>query len=433
MCHTFPFRWPNATSVLPYLALFSSTIACSEAASEEAPTVLQELRSDAPRATEDASAAQVASRDQNALGWALFGDLAGDENLVFSPMSIATSGAMLGAAAAGDTLTQLLAAHAFSIEGQTLHAAQNGLALALEARNHEADEERRLGAQVLRSSNDLWIRPHIDPSDAFLDTLATYYGSGVHLADFEGAPDAVREAINAHVSEETEGLIDELLSPGDIGEATAFVLTNALYFEALWAQRFSPEATAPASFARLSGGTTEVPMMRHWQGDYRHAAGDGLQALAIPFARDELELIFVLPDEGEFEAVRATLDAERIEALVADLEQTPALLWVPRFQVDTNLPLESALRARGMVDAFDPTEADFSRVGGGLYLDRVVHRATFLVDEEGASGAAATAAVVNYISAPLEPVEFHADRPFVFFVRDRATGAALFIGQYVEP
>jgi len=57
------------------------------------------------------------------------------------------------------------------------------------------------------------------------------------------------------------------------------------------------------------------------------------------------------------------------------------------------------------------------------------------VDENGTEAAAATAVIVGITSAPMEPesIEFRADRPFIFFIRDIQTGAILFIGRIVNP
>jgi serpin B len=69
-----------------------------------------------------------------------------------------------------------------------------------------------------------------------------------------------------------------------------------------------------------------------------------------------------------------------------------------------------------------------------LLIQDVVHQANITVDEEGTEAAAATAVVVGVTSAPAdEPVEVTVDRPFVFALRDRETGAVLFFGRVVDP
>jgi serpin B len=64
---------------------------------------------------------------------------------------------------------------------------------------------------------------------------------------------------------------------------------------------------------------------------------------------------------------------------------------------------------------------------GGLYLTRVEQKTFVEVNEEGTEAAAATAVGIGKTSAP-EPVELKVDRPFVFAIRERLSGAVDFLG-----
>ena len=63
---------------------------------------------------------------------------------------------------------------------------------------------------------------------AFLDVMATDYGAGVTLANFAGAPESERLAINQWVSDETQAKIKDLLPAGSIGADTVTVLVRNL-------------------------------------------------------------------------------------------------------------------------------------------------------------------------------------------------------------
>jgi serpin B len=68
-----------------------------------------------------------------------------------------------------------------------------------------------------------------------------------------------------------------------------------------------------------------------------------------------------------------------------------------------------------------------------LVIQDVVHKAFVAVDEFGTEAAAATGVVVGITSAPLDPATVTLDRPFIFLIRDIATGAVIFTGRVVDP
>ena len=55
------------------------------------------------------------------------------------------------------------------------------------------------------------------------------------------------------------------------------------------------------------------------------------------------------------------------------------------------------------------------------------------VNEEGTEAAAATGVVMRLRYLPAPTQVFRADRPFVFVIRDNATGSILFMGRVADP
>jgi len=94
---------------------------------------------------------------------------------------------------------------------------------------------------------------------------------------------------------------------------------------------------------------------------------------------------------------------------------------------------KAPLAALGMRDAFT-TQADLSGMTGerDLLIQDVVHEGFVAVDETGTEAAAATAVLVGVVSAP-PPATLTVDRPFIFAIVDRPTGATLFIGRVLDP
>ena len=397
---------------------------------EEA-AALTELETEIPRASPRAGAERGAIADLAAFAWDFYGQAAvGNRNFVYSPYSIAVASAMLSAAAGGKTLAEIQNALRFSHTGAKLHQAHNALSSVLSSRNHPSATQRSV--QLLRVSNHLWVDSSARPTPAFLDTLAQHYGSAAHVVEFAEHADEVRRAINHRVCRDTRALIPELLAKGAVDSDTRMVLTSALYLKALWKKQFAKEKTEPRSFSTLSGDVVDVPTM-HGQREGRYAAGKGYVVASLPYSGAELEMVFLVPDKGNFPSFVRSLGATRVAATTAGLRPKLLEIALPRFKIQSNLPLEQALARAGMKAAFSRA-AEFPLLGGQVYVAKAVHEARLILDEEGTEAAAATAYGTKFLSSGPEatPVVVKIDRPFVFFIRDQS-GAVLFVGHVLDP
>lgn len=402
--------------------------------------VTYELRSAEARVAVAEGEATAAARAQQEFGFDFLHALPTDENLAFSPHSLSTAFAMVTDAATGKTLAEVEQAFHFGQVGQAFHRSQDALDLALARRNRDAiaEAERKTDAQVLDQSNDLWIRDDAPPEPSYLDTLARFYGIGVHQADFGKQPDAARQAINAKVSVDTRGLIPELLPKDSLSSLTVAVLTNALYFKAPWATKFA--APTPGDFHLLSGETKSVSMMKQ-ESSLAYFEGDGFFTVAIPYYGSELEMMLVVPDVGGLATVSAALSASLLEQVVSARQTELVRLQLPQFAVKSTVPAKKVLKELGVNAAFEARAAEFPKLQSPLfpevYVSDVLHQATVAIDDVGTEASAATAVVFAGTSsappAPPTPRIVTVDRPFIFVIRDNPTGSLLFVGQVVAP
>ncbi|WP_437816095.1 serpin family protein [Sorangium sp. So ce1078] len=350
-------------------------------------------------------------------------------NLFYSPYSVSSALAMTYAGARGETAEQMARALRFTLPQERLHPAFNALDLALASRGEGAEGQDGEGFR-LNVANAIWGQVGSSLAPSFLDVLAESYGAGLHVVDFAQAPGEAREIINGWVAKRTEERIKDILPEGAIQPATRLVLTNAIYFNAAWQFPFEEEETAPGDFTLADGSTVSVPMMSG-NAQVRYGEGDGYEALEMPYDGGELSMVLVLPSElGGFEA---GLDRERLDGVLASLGSRSVTMTLPRFKIESTLDLVPPLTELGMPIAFSGL-ADFSGMNGqgGLYISDVLHKAFVSVNEAGTEAAAATAVVIGETSAP-EPATIHFDRPFLFFIRDHATGAILFAGRVANP
>jgi serpin B len=392
-------------------------------------SLVQATPSERPPAAPESDVA-AAVRGSTALALSLNRQLGGDENLVVSPSSLATALAMALPGARGRTADEIAGVLQTTMDPGRLAAAMGALDAATGRRVSGGD-----GAE-LRVSNALWSQRGYTLQPAFLELLAGAFRTGVHQADFHGDAERARLAINALVKEQTNGKITDLFAPGSLDDLTRLVLTNAVYLKARWQHPFDPHETRPAPFHTLDGGAPQVPTMHHTAVTLPYAQGDGWQAVELAYKGGALAMDLLLPAAGGFASFQRGLDPDRLAAMLGSLRPTAMALALPKFTFDSSHRLNETLEALGMPTAFTDA-ADFSgifAVSEPLKLQTVVQKAHVAVDEEGTTAAAATGMsvqVTSFVAPP--PLELRVDRPFVFLLRDLASGQLLFIGRVTDP
>jgi len=379
----------------------------------------------APAGADQASVA----RGSNAFALDLYAKLrdAQEGNLFFSPFSVSTALAMTYAGARGETAAQMAKVLHLGLDPERLHPAFGTLVGALNAGGKSRGYE-------LSVANALWGQKGHGFRKEFLDLLHAHYGAGLHEADFAQATEAARQTINRWVEEQTHDKIKNLLAPGILTPLTRLVLTNAIYFRGDWASQFKKAQTFDQPFTLSNGEKTRVPMMSQ-TADFPYGEEEGFQAIELPYKGEELAMVALLPRKPDgLGALEKSLAPDRLAAWLAKLERQEVVVAVPRFKVTSELKLADVLAALGMRDAFALPPADLSGMTGtkDLFLNTVVHKAYVDVNETGTEAAAATGAVAA-ITAVRPRVVFRADHPFLFLIRERRSGALLFLGRVVNP
>jgi serpin B len=354
-------------------------------------------------------------------------------NLFYSPYSISLALAMTYAGARGETAQQMASALHFSLPQERLHPAFNSLDLQLAQRGQGAKGKDGKGFR-LNVVNAIWGQQGYQFLPDFLDRLAENYGAGLRVLDFQKAAEPARVTINNWVDQQTEGKIKDLIPPGAIDSMTRLVLTNAIYFNAAWAQPFDKNATTDGPFTLLDGSQATVPMMRQTE-SLGYAKGNGYQAVELPYDGRQLSMLILLPDTGQFDTFEASLNAKQVDDIVKGMSPREVSLSMPHFKTETSFGLDETLRDLGMRDAFSAGIADFSGMTDNreLFIGAAIHKAFVSVDEAGTEAAAATAVIMTASAMPLEPLKVDVDRSFVFLIRDTETGTILFVGRVLNP
>ena len=348
-----------------------------------------------------------------------------DKNVFFSPYSLSTAMAMVYAAAEGETKAQIQ---------KTFHypapAILNPNSAALYNQFNKPNPDYKLA-----TVNDLWMQQGLTLNKSYADTVQHYYSGQVTALDFEGSPDPARQTINKKIADKTKQLIPELLPKGSIKSDTAVVLTNAIYFKGNWTLPFTAESTSTQPFYNAIGRASTVQMMRQ-QSYFDYYEDKHIQVVQLPYKGDDLSMLVVLPKLNHklaMQQLAKSLNATKIKQWSAGLVRQEVDLQLPKFKLDARYQMKTLLADMGMPKAFN-NGAEFNLYADGppIKLDEVYHQAVVTVDEKGTEAAAAAGAVGMYVGMSY-PVEFKADHPFMFVIKDNKTDAILFLGQVNKP
>lgn len=341
-------------------------------------------------------------------------------NVLLSPLSVSLALGMTMNGAADETLTEMQRTLGWGTAGRSeINGAYRDLMTLLPTLDR---------AVTVRLANGIWMRRPLQPDAGFASDARTFFNAPVSS---EATPRAMFDAVNAWGNRETNGMIPRALA-GEPPENLAMLLANAVYFSGTWRDRFDAAQTSPGPFRLENGGTVNVPMMRR-DGGFRVVRTDRVVGVELPYGNAAYSMLVLMPTTEPVGTFVASLDSARLSPLLAGLQpaRSDEPLSLPKFTLTASRELSPVLRAMGMSRAFT-NGAQFPRLVSGepTRLDFVQHSVKVEVDERGTRAAAVTVVGVVVVSVP---AGVHIDRPFVFLIRERLTGAVLFTGVVRNP
>jgi serpin B len=347
-------------------------------------------------------------------------------------MSVYVNLGMTYAGARGETEKQLAEALHTELGQERFHAA-------FDLWRNRVNDALRKSRVTLVVAKALAIQTGYPVEEDFVTLARKRYGSEVAFLDFRGAPARATAQINQWVAKHTQGRIKELLGPGSVTGDTRLMLINAIYFKADWHSKFPKQATAPRRFWLGKASVAAVPTM-YQQEQFSYGESDKVQVLELPYTGKAVSMILVLPGAIDgLAALEKNLAADDIlkwVSLLKPAEEHLVEVYLPKFVMEMNMEIKAVLEQMGVKDLFS-LEANLSALSSErpLGVNAFLHRAGIVVDEEGTVAWAATAAGFAELGSGPEPIRkvFRADHPFLFFIRENATGTVLFMGRVMHP
>ncbi len=342
------------------------------------------------------------------------------ENVVISPLSINQAFGMAVNGASGENLNEMLEVLGYQTNEDLNEAFQN-LRTALETADPKVE---------LSIANSAWYRDDYVIKDAFFQSLKEYYNAQIEGLDFNNTSQALK-IINNWVDKNTKGKIPEIID--DIKSNHILFLINAVYFNGEWTSRFDKKQTKDAAFYLSNSEEISVKMMYQkehfellYQEDYR--------ALKLPYGDASFYMTIILPNEDvSVDEIISSLNKETAGVLKNTYMANEVEVYLPRFKTECEYNLIPALKAIGMKRAFSDPSGFHNIANDGIIISDVIHKTFIDVNEKGTEAAAATSIGFVETSMPPSSIVFRVDRPFVFLINEKVSGAVLFAGKIENP
>ena len=357
-------------------------------------------------------------KNNNEFAFRLFDKARDDESCIMSPLSITYALGMLNNGADGQTREEIN-----QVLGDVDNAASpeliNQFCQKLLTEAPQLDKETT--AEI---ANTIYVNrgTGYELQQGFVDKVNEYYDAQPQALDFYD--DATIDIINQWANEHTHGMIPEIVDKTSFDHNAASILLNAIYFKGVWANKFDKAMTQDETF----NGVETQPMM-HQMEEFLYTENDLYQAVRLPYGNGAYEMTIFLPRKGKtIGEVLSQMDGKNWRPRYQSLYQVD--LKMPRFQTETELPLNDTMKELGMPTAFT-MGAEFPYFGNrDVFISQMFQKAKIELDEEGTKAAAVTE-IWMAESACTDVAEFHANRPFFYIISEQSTGAIFFIGQYM--
>ena len=356
------------------------------------------------------------------------------KSFIYSPLSITYVLGMVNDAATGTTEKEL---------EQTLGFHEGGIQAVNDYCKKLIDGLPKVDSKVtLNIANAIFLNKEYTLKEQFQKDMQTYYDAKAEALDFKASSTLSR--INGWCKEKTNGMIPTILDKVESNMVS--YLLNAIYFKADWTSKFDTKNTKTEAFTTESG-TTQLPMMQQ-NVLINYLKNDTYAAVEIPYGNHFWSMEVMLPEEGKTTDDVINLLAQRglyTKTYTGGegemLTPHEVDLKLPRYETDSDTDgldgsLIGVLKAMGIRLAFDSDLAEIPNMSEKpVYIAMMRQKAKIKVNEEGSEAAAVTVAGMYEttsigVSPTYPKATFHANRPFVYVIREASSGVILFVGKF---
>ena len=341
-----------------------------------------------------------------------------DDNTFISPYSMAQVLAMLANGAQGNTYNEIVKVLGISYDISEVNSYYKHL---------REDLPKCVPGTEFSTFNFFVYNNRYSVLDEFMKNCSDYYGTGFKGVDFDNATDIVNKWVNDATSGKIPSLFDDI--PSNAG----FCVVNATTFDGWWANPFDKNDTRDDIFHNHKNISEKVPMMFQELYLENYTDSDFVSLLKIPY-KGSFEMDILLPNRSiDINKYISEMTLDDFYYMLDNATKATASTYrigLPKFKGKFNYDLPGILADMGINQAFS-LSADFGKFSTKRSaIGQVKQSATIDVDEHGTKIAVSSGATDGLIA--VAPNCFIVDSPFVYIIRERNSGAILFMGKTVS-
>ncbi len=348
-------------------------------------------------------------------------------NIFISPLSASMALGMTMNGASGNTLFEMQNTLGFpDMTQEEINKGYKSLKRQLERADEEVD---------FSIANSVWSKQDHSVKESFTNTVKEYFDAETASLDFSNPK--TLDVINGWVAEKTNDRIKKIInfiSPDDV-----MFLINAVYFNGSWKYEFDPESTQPFSFNKTETDIVEVEMMnqKNFAG---YLINEDISLLQLPYGNEAFSMMFIKSNRENVtidELIENELTSTKLNEWESAITLDTAQYYIPKLELEYKRQMNDDLSDLGMHQVFSPS-AELDKLfedATNLRVTSVLHKTFLKMDEEGTEAAGVTAVTVGVVCAcgPPEPPTLIFDQPYLIILREKASGAILFIGKIGSP
>lgn len=255
--------------------------------------------------------------------------------------------------------------------------------------------------------------------------------------------------INRWAKKATKGLIKNFLPNSVARKELVLIIANALYFKGVWYDPFDEFNTRCHEFYTLDGeNTVQVPFMFKGYESLSYASSKGFKILRLPYlngneitnaSRRRFAMYFFLPDEkdGLFNLLDQFSSNPDLLNLQFEFQITEIrVLRIPKFKFKCRFEVSKIMELLGLTMNIKDAEI-LEGLGEDVPMknSKIIHNCCIELNEYGTEAVADTEdenlGFSLYDSPP--PIDFIADHPFIFMIREEISRTNVFLGAVFNP